>query len=86
MRDRRFQLEKEKNVVFLKIAFETQKSFYSQNSLSKKIECLDVFVSNLGLRVKISFENVSKQALSNLLDVFASLQFLIGLFHVAYVL
>ena len=64
MRDRSFQLEKEKNVVFIKIAFGTQTSFSSQNSLSKKIECLDVFVWNLGLGVGIAFGNVSKQALN----------------------
>ena len=39
-------------------------SFSSQNNLSKKIECLDVFVWNLGLRARIAFENVSKQALN----------------------
>ena len=53
----------EENVDFLKIAFGTQTSFSSQNSLSKKIECLDVFAWNLGLEARIAFENVSKQAL-----------------------
>ena len=48
---------------FLKIAFGTQTSFSSQNSLSKKIECLDVFVWNLGLGDRIAFGNVFKQAL-----------------------
>ena len=60
MTDRNFQVEKEKNVIFLKIVFGT---FSSQNSLSKKIECLDVFVWNLGLGARIAFGNVSKQVL-----------------------
>ena len=43
---------------------EAQISFSSQNSLSKKIKCLDVFVWNLGLGTRIAFRNVSKHALN----------------------
>ena len=63
MRYRSFQLEKEKNVVFLKIAFGTPNLTFLLNSLSKKIECLDIFVRNLSLGGKIAFGNVSKQTL-----------------------